>query len=305
MAFAQGSRSGLAYIKEVDFGVTPNTPTLQEIFYNTHSLNVTKERVQGNAIISDRMPRVDRHGNKQAVGDIAVDLLAGDYDWLLESMLFNEFQGDVLKSGVTPQFYTIEDFALDIGQFRQFRGMAVSQGTFSIAPNQMITSTFSLAGKGGEIVQATIGTGTNTQPSANQPFDSYSGVLTIDGTPASIISSIEFSVNNSLAPTFVIGDDETPQLEYGMAAVEGTITAYYQDEDFLRRFLDETETEIVVELSDPGALNTYRFTFPRVKINGGEVPVANPQSRFITAPFVAIYDATAQSHIVIERITAS
>ena len=75
MAFAQGSRSSLAYIAETTFGTTPSTPTFANLPINSHSLDLTKDRVEGNEIQADRMSRVDRHGNKQAGGSIEVDLL--------------------------------------------------------------------------------------------------------------------------------------------------------------------------------------------------------------------------------------
>ena len=61
MAFAQGSRSGLSYIVESTFGTTP-AGNFTDLPYNTHSLNLTKDRVAGNEIQPDRMLRVDRHG---------------------------------------------------------------------------------------------------------------------------------------------------------------------------------------------------------------------------------------------------
>ena len=75
--FAQGSRTSLSYIVESTFGTTP-AGNFTNLPFSTHSLNLTKERVQGNDLQSDRMPRVDRHGNKQAGGDIVVDLRDGD-----------------------------------------------------------------------------------------------------------------------------------------------------------------------------------------------------------------------------------
>ena len=59
--------------------------TFANLPINSHSLDLTKDRVEGNEIQADRMTRVDRHGNKQAGGSIEVDLRKGDYDELLES----------------------------------------------------------------------------------------------------------------------------------------------------------------------------------------------------------------------------
>jgi len=305
MPFSQGSRAGLSYVPEVTFGTTPATPSLVQLPYTTHTLNLTKERVTGNDIQPDRMPRTDRHGNRTAAGDIVADLRKGDYDLFLESAFFNTFATNVLKVGTTPKFFSIEDAATDIAQFRLFTGMSVSSLAVSIRPNQMVTGTFSMVGKNMAI------SGTSVDPaktvsSGNAPFDAYSGALSIGNagstlTAAAIVTGIDFTINNALAPTFVVGSSTTPQLEYGMATVEGTITAYFEDAALITRFLDETQTALQVIVDDPTGLSDYTWLFPRVKINGADVPVDNPTSRIITMPFVALYDATEGTNLKLTR----
>ena len=301
MSFAQGSRSGLSYIVESTFGTTP-AGNFTAIPYNTHSLNLTKERVTGNEIQPDRMLRVDRHGNRQAAGDIAVDLRDGNFDPFLESALQSTFSTNTLKVGSTPKFFSIEDAANDISQFRVFTGMSVSSMSVSIAPNQMVTTTFSMVGKDMTIS----GTGKTVDAATiAQPFDSYSGDVNIGnvgGASASaIVTSIDFSIDNAMAPTFVVGDDATPFLETGMATVEGTFTAYFEDAALINRFLNETETALNVSVDDPTGSNAYTFTFPKIKINGADVPVDGQTSRIITLPFVALYDTTAGTNLQIDR----
>lgn len=303
--FAQGSRSGLRYIKESTFGVTPSTPTLIEIPYSTHSLNLTKERVSSNDIQPDRMLRVDRHGNRQAGGDITVDLRKGDFDPFLESAMFSTFSTNTLKVGTTPQYLSIEDAAFDISQYRLFTGMAVSGMSVSMAPNQMVTSTFTMVGQDGGISSTSAASSTTNQ-SNNQPFDSYSGDLSIADAGALLssvenIQSLEFNLQNSLSPTFVIGSDLAPKLEYGLAVIEGTISAYFEDGDYVNRFLNETETQIEVSVNDPTGSNPYTFFFPRVKINSAEVGVSGPSSRIINMSFVALYDSVEDSNLTITR----
>ncbi|MCJ8335957.1 MAG: phage tail tube protein [Epibacterium sp.] len=300
--FSQGSRSSLSYIKETDFGVTPSTPTFAKLPYNSHSLELDKDRVEGNEIQSDRMPRVDRHGNKQAGGSIEFDLRKGDVDELLEGAFFNTFSTDVLKVGTEPQYFTVEDHAESITQFRLFTGLSVSSMNVSIAPNQMVTTTFDMVGKGMTQNQTTGSTGgTPTAASPNQPFDSYSGTISEGGSAISIVSSIDFSITNSLAPTFVVGSDTASCLEYGRAVVEGTMTVYYEDETLINKFLNETESSIEVSVNDPTGSNPYTFLFPRVKYNGASVPVQNPQSRLITMPFVALYDSVEDTNVKLTR----
>ena len=301
MAFAQGSRSSLSFITESTFGTTP-AGNFTNLPFSTHSLNLTKDRVAGTDIQADRMARVDRHGNRQVGGDIVVDLRDGDFDVFLESAMLNTWATNVLKVGTTPKFMSIEDYAADIDQSRVFTGMSVSTMGISLAPNQMVTTTFGMVGK-----DMTISATEKTQNAASgaAPFDAYSGDISIGNVggaaPVAIVTALDFTLNNSYAPTFVIGDDSAPSLEYGRAEVEGTLTAYFEDASLINRFLNETETEIEVSVDDPTGANSYTFSFPRVKINSADVGVDGPTSRMISMSFVALYDATEETNLKITR----
>ena len=304
MAFAQGSRSSLAYIAETTFGTTPSTPQFVNLPINSHSLDLTKDRVEGNEIQADRMPRVDRHGNTQSGGSIEVDLRMGDFDEFLESAFLGAYATNVLKVGTTPKYFSIEDAANDINQFRQFKGQTVSSLSVSIAPNQMVTGTFEMVGKSMVQAQTTASDATPTASTVNAPFDSYSGTITDGGSGIAIVTSLDFSITNSFAPNFVVGSDTAAQLEFGRAVVEGTMTIYYEDETIINKFLNETESALQVSVDDPTGANAYTFLFPRVKYNGASVPLQNTQSRLITVPFVALWDATEVTNLKLTRSTA-
>ena len=305
MAFSQGSRSSLAIVTEATFGTTPATGLIN-LPFSTHSLNLTKDILAGTDIQADRMSRVNRQGNRQVSGDIVVDLRDGDYDLLLESAMLGAFATNVLKVGVTPKFFSIEDYAADINQARTFTGMSVSSMAISLAPNQMVTTTFSMVGKDMTIAQPSPYVDP-TAASGAQPFDAYSGDISIGtvGSPSAvaIVTALDFTLNNSYAPTFVIGDDSAPSLEYGRAEVEGTMTAYFENADLINRFLNETETAIRVSVDDPTGANEYIFDFPKVKINSADVGVDGPTSRMVTMSFVALYDSTMGTNLQITRPT--
>ena len=303
MAFSQGSRSSLSFVTEATFGTTP-AGSFTGLPFSTHSLNLTKDVLTGTDIEADRMPRVNRQGNRQVGGDIVVDLRDGDYDSILESALLSTFDTNKLKVGVIPKFFSIEDYAADIDQARLFTGMSVSTMAISLAPNQMVTTTFGMVGK-----DMTISGTQKTQVAATgaQPFDAYSGDISIGavGTPvaSAIVTALDFTLNNAYAPTFVIGDDSAPSLEYGRAEVEGTMTAYFEDAALINRFLNETETAIRVSVDDPTGANSYTFDFPRVKINSADVGVDGPTSRMVTMSFVALFDSTLGTNLQITRPT--
>jgi len=303
MAFSQGSRSSLSFVTEATFGTTP-AGSFANLPFSTHSLNLTKDVLTGTDIEADRMPRVNRQGNRQVGGDIVVDLRDGDYDLILESAMLSTFATNILKVGVVPKFFSIEDFAADIDQARLFTGMSVSTMAISLAPNQMVTTTFGMVGK-----NMTISGTEKTQVAATgaQPFDAYSGDISIGavGTPvaSAIVTALDFTLNNAYAPTFVIGTDSAPSLEYGRAEVEGTMTAYFEDAALINRFLNETETAIRVSVDDPTGANAYTFDFPKVKINSADVGVDGPTSRMVTMSFVALFDSTMGTNLQITRPT--
>jgi hypothetical protein len=143
--------------------------------------------------------------------------------------------------------------------------------------------------------------GAPTASSTNAPFDSYSGTIEDGGSGLAIVTSLDFSLTNSFAPTFVIGSDSAQQLEFGRAIVEGTMTVYYEDATLINKFLNETESSLSVSVDDPTGASSYTFDFPRVKYNGAAVPVQNPASRLITIPFVSLFDTAEGTNLKLTR----
>ena len=298
MAFAQGSRSSLSYITETTFGTTP-AGNFQNLPFTSHSLNMTKDRVEGTDIQADRMSRVDRHGNRQVAGDITGDLRDGDFDELLESAMLSAWSTNVLKVGTTPKFFSLEDYATDIDQARMFTGCSVNSLSVSLSPNAMVVGTFGMVGK-----NMTMSATEKTQDAASgsSPFDAYSGTLQIGGSNSAIVTAMDFTLTNSFAPTFVVGDDSAPALEVGNAVVEGTISAYFEDAALINRFVNETETPLKVTVGDnAGTPNTMEFFFPRCKINSADVGVDGPTSRIVNLTFVALRDSTEATNLRITR----
>lgn len=301
MAFAQGSRSSLSYATQSDF-VTPATSGFVNLPFSTQSLNMTKDAVVGNDIQADRMPRVQRHGNKSIAGDIVVDLRDEEYDDWLESAMLSTWSTNDLTIGTTPKYFTVQDYAEDIDQARFFRGCAVNSLGVSIAPNQMVTTTFGVVGRDMEVTATQIAA--TDSDSTTTPFDSYSGSVSIgnaDGTPATaaIVTSFDFTLTNGFAPTYVVGDNLAPSLEVGRAELEGTMSVYFEDDAIINRFVNETESELTVSVGD--GTKDMTFFFPRVKINSADVGVDGPTSRIISCSFTALYNTTDTTSFKITR----
>ena len=305
MPFAQGSRSGLSYITETVWGTTPATGNMTLVPFTGSSLNLTKEQIQSAALMPDRMIRNDRHGNRTASGEINVELGPVDFDPFLESAFMSTFTSNVLKVGTTLKTFSIEDAANDISVFRMFTGMTVGSATISVAPNQMAQTTFNVTGKDAAIT-TTSSKPTKTASSGNAPFDSCSGAIRIGNaggtlTAVASITSIELTINNDTSAAFVVGSCSAAQLEYGMATVSGTISAYFENLDMYNRFLNETETAVEFTLNNAVGTRPYTFLIPRAKFNTGDIPVSGPKSRIINIGFSAIYDAATNTVLQVTR----
>ena len=304
MAFSQGARTRLSQIAEVTYGCSVvSSPVYVQIPFNTHSLDLTTTRIQSSMITSDRMPSVDRHGQRSVSGDITVEMRPADYDWLLEGALFSAFASDILNTGTTVKSFSIQDAALDITQFRTFEGVMVNTMAMTLAPDALTTATFGLVGQ--DMAQAaTAPAGSSyTAYSTNEPFDSFSGTISEGGSPIALVNSLDFTLNNNLSQTYVLGSNVTPQMEFGMSTLEGSMTIYYQDAALITKFLAETESSLSIVLDDRVAGKTYTLLMPRIKINGAAVPVGSPQSRLMTVPFVALKDSVTGTQLRITRTT--
>lgn len=301
---AQGSRTGLGIVAEVTRGTTPGTPALIDLPYKSHTLDLTKEAVESEDIYSDRVPRHFRHGNRSGGGAVEVDLRRGSYDALLESALMGAWSTNVLKTGIVPKSFSIEDAARDISEYRMFKGMVVNQMTVRMAPNQMVAATFDMVGTDVAPATSTSADASWTADAGYEPFDAYSGAILEGGSPAGIVTSLEFTVNNDVENVFGIGSDAAQGLDYGMARVTGTMTVRYQNEAIINKFLNEVMSSIQVTVDDPTGANPYVFLFPAVKFNGASTPVSNPKGRMVTLPFVSLYDAVEGTNLKITRTSA-
>ena len=298
---SQGSRSGLAYVVETVYGTTPATPTLKYLPFKTHDLQLSKVAIEGADIRPDRMPRHHRHGTKSVAGPIEVDLRKEDFDVLFESALMGSFSTNVLKVGTTQKFMTFEDSALDISQYRAFKGLSVNSMTVNMAPNQNVTARFDMLGQDMTQASTSVAGSVPTDDSDNEPFDTFSGVVTENGTTIAYVTSLEFTVANGLQNVPVIGSALSYEAEYGMSIVTGSMVVRYVDSVLINKFINETPSSLTVQVNDRSGLNPYTFAFPSIKYNGAGVPVSNPQGRLVTLPFVSIFNEAEATNIKITR----
>ena len=206
---------------------------------------------------------------------------------------------NVLKVGTTEKAFSFEAAYQDIVRYHVMTGGVVNETSISIKPEGMVTVSFSLVGKDMS-VGATPLDATPTAAGTTEPFNALTGSISEGGSAIATVTGLDFTISNGIEGTKVVGSATSAEQIEGMCAVSGTVTAYFEDDDLLSKFIDETSSTISVTLSDP-ASNTMTFDFPNVLYTGGELDVSGGGPIIISMPFTALYDASEATTIKITR----
>jgi hypothetical protein len=302
MSIANGAQHSIHYVPEVTYGATPTTPAFKPFPHTGTNLAMTKDGLESEKLRGDRQVEDFRHGNQSIGGDINAELEYGSLDDIIQAVLCGTWTGDVLKAGVTRLSFTIErKFAdLAVPEFHRYTGCEFNTFALSVSPNAIVSATFGVIGKGLTLATTAVAGSTYAAPADVQPFDSFTGSIQEGGSPIAVVTSIEFSLENGLEPLFAVGSKTTNRPSIGKSRLTGTMTTYFESKTLYEKFINETSSSILLELVDLAG-NTYDFEFPNVKYNSGQPDVSGEGAVTVSMDFVALYDGTDLSQIVITR----
>lgn len=306
MAIANGAQHEIHYVSENTYGTTPSTPTWTPIPHTGTTMNMSKDAVESEKLRGDRQVEDFRHGNKTIGGDISCELEYEAFDDLLEAVMCGTWDTDELKSGTTRRSFTIERKFNDLAtpEYHRHTGCEFNSMAVSVAPNQMATATFTIVGKDLEVATAEVAGSSYSADAGNTPFDSFTGSITEGGSAIATVTAIEFTIENGIEPLFSVGSDTTNRPSIGKSRVTGSLTTYFDSKALYEKFINETESEIVLTLTDVDG-NDYQFDIPRVKYNSGQPDVSGEGAVTISMDFVALYNDADGSQLVITRTDAA
>ena len=300
MAFASGSSHGLRYIKEENFGVTPENPTMRALRHTSCSLVLGKDSFQSNELRKDAQISDFRHGNKKASGEIGVELSYGEFDDFLAAAVRGSWEENLLKAGTALPTFTFEREFADIRSYQKFTGCAVNSLSLEIKNNEMVTGTINIVGKGVAFGSAPFAA--DEIPSlTNSPLDGFSGILKEGGSAVAVITSISLQIENNIEAANVIGSDEAAALVPKRINCTGTVSAFFENMSLLNKFVQEIESELEVTLGNGGP-GSYIIKLPRIKYSGGSNPSDGEGPIMLNMPFQALLDECTGTNIIIERV---
>jgi len=194
-----------------------------------------------------------------------------------------------LTNGVTEMFATFhKKFVDESGTVDQHDvlGGVVTQGALTVPANGIATMTWSILGKNYDTAAASVSLVDQTVYS---PFDGLSGTFKIGGAASTIMTAFSMTIANGHTPTEVLGSRFMTAAIPRKFRVTGSLSVYHTGVTQLDRFLNETETDLTITLTDPSD-NQHVVVIPRVKFTSGGTVKTDDGPVMETVNFTALKD---------------
>ena len=306
MSVSNSIQHELSYIPEVTYGTTPaSTPAFQPIPITGTNIALSKGTIESGIIRPNRQVSDVRHGNRQVGGDINCELVYGAFDAFLEALLCGTWTSDVLVPGTTQRSFSIlrkylEVAASGVGYpFHLYKGVEINKLALSFAPESFIKADFGIFGRELALANAVPSGATFEDISTAKPFDNFSGTVLVDGSAVGHVTEIQLTIDNGIAPRFVLFDDKTIAPKIGKCRVTGNLNLFFQDSSFLSAFNAGNNRSLEFTVTDPGN-NSYNFVLPNILGTSSQADVQGESDVMTPFPFTALYDGEDQ--LTITRI---
>jgi len=294
-------------LPEVTFGVTPATsPEFIDLRHTGTTLGVSKNSVVSEELHPDRQIRDFRHGLVTVAGDHSFEFSYGSFDLFLAAVLMSDWATDELIAGVDRQSFSIlrefTDLLTADKPFQLFGGCEVNTLNLTVPAEGIVTGTFGIMGKSGQVLAdlTSLGTPTFTDPTVTQPFDSFTGTIKEGAVTIGIVTEVSLSLTNNLETRPVVGSNTTLEHSTGRCNLTGSVSVYFENSEMLEKFYNETISSLEFSLVDPAG-NKYDVLIPKIKYSDGKPDVAGEGAIVVPFPFQAVYDDTTGSNIKITR----
>lgn len=235
----------------------------------------------------------DRFFTALSVGVSTIEVEPGTIGTTTTASAIIAVAGRKVAIGNTYRSFTIERWLTDRNLYQQFRGIRFNQMTISIPASGLVSVTFSVIGQDGTGFSSTTAASTYTAAPQTTPFAAVNGELYEGGAVLGLVTAAELTVNNNIAGPQVVGTSVTPDLLFGrFADVSGTITVLFTSADMHNKFVNETESTLILRLQNKDLLDSttefVTLVLPRIKYSGGDVDDSPDTGITVTMPFVAL-----------------
>ena len=289
---------------EID-DVANNGVTVNDTFNTTNGV-VTVESIDSKAeeVVLTYDPTAP--GDIQTFELFGVDSVTID-GAVFETIAFTDVEESAkIKAGETRMAFSIlrefSDFAAGKKPFLLYKGCEVATWNLTAAANGLAKSTFTFFGRSMAGPDENAPTGTTYKPAIDtEPFDTFSGQMKVDGNATCIVTDYNLTINNGHAPRYGVGCAESGEPSTTQSVVEGSITAYFEDETLYKKFVDEETLALELTLEDSKG-NKMTVNLPELAVLPGTQPDVTADGPItIVVNFSAHEDQTEASHVIVTR----
>ena len=132
------------------------------------------------------------------------------------------------------------------------------------------------------------------------PFDSFTGTITEGGNVIAHVTGWDMKVDQTVTPNFACGSPSAQSVSVGTIKVTGNLTVYYIDQALRKKFINGTQSALILTLGPFGVSKSYNFALGTVKYTSNSRDDAE-MARTESLAFTATYDATNLSTLKITR----
>ena len=302
----RGSATKVVIDTEVDFNeaITKHKP--QVVYLTTESIRMDRNLISSKTIRSSRQPLKPVRGNENVAGDINFELnpqcgkllkfALGTYSapWLAApGKYYHEFKiGDLPSMSLEKGF---KDLSTD--EYFQYSGLKVNTFKVTGKTEGLIDCTMSFMGAT-ETISGSPVLDASASDLGCTPFDGFGGSVLINGTPAAVITDVDFTLDNTLdGNTYVMDGTGTRfSLPEGTAKVTGTVRSLFTDESYAYYQAASSHTEKALKIvfqagTGDGSVGNEKMTFffDEVLFRPQAPVIQGPTGLLVELPFEAYY----------------
>lgn len=200
----------------------------------------------------------------------------------------------------TYRSFTIERWLSDLNLYQQFKGIRVNQVTFSVPASGLATLSFNLIGRDASSFSSTSTASTHTDVAQTTPYTAINGALFEGSNVLGVVTAAEISINNNMVAPQTVGSETVSNLFFGQfVEVTGQISVLFSNSSSFDKFIQETESKLILQLRDTQALDAntkfISVVIPRLKYSGGNVDTTSDNGVTVSLPFVALTPLAANA----------
>lgn len=256
MSQAMGVYSGVRFIPETTFNTTPDSGTVRSLPFNSCTLAASQNRTAPATMTGRRDPVEPIMGNINVSGGLTVPLDANAFGWILAMAFGNPttttvstgVYQHVFKPGTTQPSVSIEK-AFSNGDYFVNSGVKVSSMGFSFGGDGELTVDVQMLGCNETI---------DDDPLSDNPtavtldrFNNFQAVLKVDNAEVAVATELTLDINFGLDEEgYAIGGNGfRSRINEGLLELTGSMTAFYDDDTYIQKAMNNTTTALQVKLT--------------------------------------------------------